>query len=303
MSPTSAFVQLPANSAAAKILGFQNLDPEKSTNFSVGAVLRPAPRLTITLDAYQVKIKDRILGTGTIYSSGGGTNAAGQSLNFPIVQRAIVANGNVLDPTVTQTGINIFTNGAATRTRGVDLVLSYATDFGGMGTVNWTVSGNYNKTKITKLKAAPPLVNNNGQTVNQQVFDTGARSNIETSSPRVKVVTSANWSLDKFSATLRGTVYGKSSNFTSPDGGTFYKQRIGTTFIGDIELGYELMEGISLAVGANNVFNKRPPTVQVLAGATPQTIVNGGNVYDAPLTFSPYGINGGYYYGRVGIKF
>ena len=303
VSPTSAFVQLPANSAAAKILGFQNLDPEKSTNFSAGAVFRPAPRLTITLDAYQVKIKDRILGTGTIYSSGGGTNAAGQSLNFPIVQRAIVANGNVLDPTVTQTGINIFTNGADTRTRGVDLVLSYATDFGGMGTVNWTVSGNYNKTKITKLKAAPPLVNNNGQTVNQQVFDTGARSNIETSSPRVKVVTSANWSLDKFSATLRGTVYGKSSNFTSPDGGTFYKQRIGTAFIGDIELGYELMEGISLAVGANNVFNKRPPTVQVLAGATPQTIVNGGNVYDAPLTFSPYGINGGYYYGRVGIKF
>jgi len=26
-------------------------------------------------------------------------------------------------------------------------------------------------------------------------------------------------------------------------------------------------------------------------------------VLDAPLTFSPYGINGGYYYGRIGVKF
>ncbi len=302
VSPTSAFVQLPANSAAAKILGFQNLSPEKSTNFSVGTVIRPTPKLTITLDAYQVKIKDRILGTGSIYSSGGGVNAAGQALNFPLVRTAIIANGNVLDPTVTQTGINIFTNGADTRTRGVDLVMSYPMDLGS-GSINWTVSANYNKTKITRLKAAPPLVNTAGQTVSQTVFDPGARSNIETASPRVKVVTSAFYTLGGFSATLRGTVYGKSSNFTTPDGGTFYKQRIGTAFIGDIELGYEVFEGVTLTAGANNVFNKRPPTIQLVPGTTNATLVNGGNVLDAPLTFSPYGINGGYYYGRVGIKF
>jgi iron complex outermembrane receptor protein len=304
VSPTSAFVQLPANSAAAKLLGFTNLAPEKSTNFSLGTVIRPVSRLTITLDAYQVKIRDRILGTGTIYSSGGGTNAAGQSLNFPIVQQAIVANGNVLDPTVTQTGINIFTNGADTRTRGVDLVVSYASDFGDYGKVNWTVSGNYNKTKLTDLKAAPPLVNSSGQTVSQAVFDLGARSNIETASPRVKVVTSAFYTLDRFSATLRGTVYGKSSSQYTPNGAQFYNQKIGTAFIGDIELNYKLADGLEISGGANNVFNKRPPTVQVLTStALNPTIANGGNVYDAPLTFSPYGINGGYYYARLNVSF
>jgi len=38
-------------------------------------------------------------------------------------------------------------------------------------------------------------------------------------------------------------------------------------------------------------------------GTTNFTLVNGGNVIDAPLTFSPYGINGGYYYGKVSVKF
>lgn len=33
------------------------------------------------------------------------------------------------------------------------------------------------------------------------------------------------------------------------------------------------------------------------------TLVNGGNVLGAPLTFSPNGINGGCYYGRIAVKF
>ena len=288
VSPTSAFVQLPANSAAAKLLGFENLKPEKSTNYSLGTVIRPIPRLTITLDAYQVKIRDRILGTGSIFGSGGATN-------FPIVTAAIRANGNVLDPTVTQTGINIFTNGADTRTRGVDLVISYASDFGDMGRVNWTLSGNYNGTKITRLSAAPTTLGGIA------LFDPGARSNIETSSPKAKVIASAFYSRDKLSLTLRGTVYGETSALYSPDGGIYYKQTVGAAFIGDVEANYQLTEAVQVSVGANNIFDKRPPTIGLVPGTT--TPVNGGNVIDAPLSFSPYGINGGYYYARLSFKF
>ncbi len=311
VSPTSAFVQLPANSAAAKLLGFQNLKPEKSTNFSIGTVLRPAPRLTITLDAYQVKIRNRILGTGSLYGSGGGTiviNGTTYSVNFPSVTQAIIANGNVLDPTVSQTGINIFTNGGDTRTRGVDLVVNYISDFADYGTINWTVSANYNKTKITSLDLAPSQLTPRtagGVLAPTPIalFDPGAQSNLTTASPRVKVVTSAFYTLDKLSATLRGTVYGKSSNFTTPNGADFYKQKIGTAFIGDVEVNYKLTSNFEVSVGANNVFNKRPPTVALVPGTTNFTLVNGGNVLDAPLTFSPYGINGGYYYARINFNF
>ena len=290
VSPTAAFVQLPANSAAAKLIGFDNLKPEKSTNYSLGTVIRPVPRLTITIDAYQVKIEDRILGTGSIFGQGGASN-------FPIVTAAILANGNVLDPTVSQTGINIFTNGADTRTRGIDLVASYASDFGDYGKATWTLSGNYNKTKITKLATAPAALGN------ISLFDAGARANIETASPRVKVIGSTFYSIDKFSMTLRGTVYGKSASKYSPDGGTFYTQKIGTAFIGDVELNFKATDDLELSIGANNVFNKRPPTLGLVPGTTNNTLVGGGNKLDAPLTFSPYGINGGYYYARMNVSF
>lgn len=288
VSPTSAFVQLPANSAAAKLIGFQNLKPEKSTNFSAGGVFR-AGKLTVTLDAYQVKIRDRILGTGSIFGSGGATN-------FAIVTQAIVANGNVLDPTVTQTGINIFTNGASTRTRGIELTANVPSDFGSWGTVSWSLSGNYNETKITKLGVAPASLGG------IPLFDASARANLETASPKFKAIASAFWSLGAVSATARGTLYGETSTYASPDGGTYYLQKVPTAFIADLEATYKLPGGIDLTAGANNLFNKRPPTVALVPGTTNTTLVTGGNVIDAPLS-APYGINGGYYYAKVSFKF
>ncbi len=296
VSPSSAFVQLPANSAAAKLIGLQNLQPEKSTKFSAGVVVRPSRGVTVTLDAYQVKIKDRILGTGSIFGSGGATN-------FLVVKEAIIANGNILDPTVGQTGINIFTNGADTRTRGIELTFSAASDFGDAGKVAWTLSGNYNETKITRLGAAPSTLIDPKTNKPIPLFDLSAQSNLETASPKVKVIGSAYYTVGKFSATLRGTLFGKSSAYASPDGGQFYLQKIGTAAIADLELGYELIDGVDLSIGANNLFNKRPPTVGLVPGTTNSTLQNGGNVLDAPLTFSPYGINGGYYYARIGVKF
>jgi iron complex outermembrane recepter protein len=296
VSPTSAFVQLPANSAAAKLIGFDDLEPETSNSYSLGLVLRPAPRLTVTLDAYQVDIDDRILGTGSIYGGGGG-------VNFPVVTAAIRANGNVLDPTVTQTGINIFTNGADTRTRGVDLTVSYPTDFGDMGRVNWTLSGNYNKTDITSVELAPSTLTDprTGQPI--PLFDLGAQANLETASPRVKLVAGAFYELNRFSATIRGTLYGKSSAQATLNGTDFYELEIGTAAIFDLELNYDLTDELEVTVGANNLFNKRPPTIPLVPGTTNFTLVNGGNVLDAPYTFSPYGINGGYYYGRISLDF
>lgn len=293
VGPTTAFVQLPANSAAAKLVGFPNLKPEKSTNFSAGSVFRPAPALVMTLDAYQVSIHDRILGTGSIYGTGG-------AVNFPIVTQAITANGNILDNTVALTGINIFTNGANTRTRGVDFTASYTSDFVDLGKVVWTVSANYNKTKITKVAPAPTTLIDPATSKPIPLFDQNTISNIERASPRVKVVAGAFWTLDKFSVTLRETLFGKSSQDVSPDGGTFYRQNIKTAAITDLEVNYKLTSWIELSGGANNLFNKKAPKIQVLADGT---IVDGGAVYDSPLSFSPYGINGGYYYARVNFRF
>ena len=71
-------------------------------------MIRPLDKLTVTVDAYQIRIRDRILGTGTLFGSGGATN-------FPIVTAAIAANGNILDPTVHQPALAASTGPRATR--------------------------------------------------------------------------------------------------------------------------------------------------------------------------------------------
>ncbi len=293
VSPTTAVVQLPANSAAAKVLGFQNLKPEKSFGFSFGTVFRPLPKLAITIDAYQTKITDRILGTGTFFNTGGATN-------YPLVTNAIVANGNILDPTVTQTGISVFTNGGDTRTRGIDATASYDIGLNDLGDLTLSLSGNYNKTILTKINAAPAGL------PGAALFDLGAQSTLTTASPRVKVVTQGFYTYHAISIMVRENFYGSTSELVSPDGGTFYRSTVGFAAITDLEIGVKLTRQVTFSFGAQNLTDKKPPTYLLLPNAANpnQPIVStGGNVYDAPLTFSPYGINGGYYYGRLAFKF
>jgi len=55
-------------------------------------------------------------------------------------------------------------------------------------------------------------------------------------------------------------------------------------------------------MGANNLFDRRPPPMpSVTNGSAPSHPIpaNGLNVLNLPLPFSPWGIDGGYYYARV----
>jgi iron complex outermembrane receptor protein len=288
VSPTAAVVQLPANSPAAKLLGFQNLKPEKSDSYSAGLVLHPAPRLSITLDAYQISIRDRIVGSGTIFGLGGATNSAN-------VLTAIAAHGNILDPTVTYVGVSVFTNGVDTRTTGAELTATYASDFGDMGHVDWSVAANYNTTKLTKVIATPAPISP------QPLFDATAKSYLTTASPKQKITLGAYWTLDKWSVNLKETIYGKTSALVSPNGGTYYAENIGTTGITDLEVAYQLLPKVKIAIGANNLFDQTPPNrPQNPANGSP---LDGSNVYNAPVGISPFGINGGFYYGRVTYSF
>lgn len=304
VAPTSATVQLPANSAAAKLVGFQNLKPEKSTTFSAGFVAEPASRLTITVDAYQIKVKDRIIGSGSINGKISGVvcnpvaNPSGCPFDGNLILAAIAAQGNILDPTVGDVSIAVFTNGVDTRTRGVDLTASYpmSLDF---GMINWTLSGNYNETKITKV------------TVDGRLLDATARSIIEKSSPKWKVIAGATFTSGPLSITLREALYGPTSQLTRPSGayvgpiGGYYKVEVGTAALTDLEISYDVIKDLTLTVGANNLLNKKPEKVYnvTLANGTGLRPVTGSNVWNQPLNFGPYGFNGGYYYGRITLKF
>ena len=290
VSPTSAFVQLPPNSAAATLLGLDGLQPEESKNYSLGFVLHPDPVLAITLDAFQIEIDNRVVGSGALFGTGG-------AINSPNVLAAIIANGNVLDPTVTDTGVNIFSNGLDTRTQGVDIVMTYASDFGELGSVDWSLAGSYTKTDVTRI-AAPP----SGLAPGVALFDATAISDLETASPEYRIVAGALWNSDKLSVNTKATLYGPSSELLSPDGGTYYKTEIDSRIILDLDISYALTDAVTVSLGANNLLNEMPEKYN--PALLQQYFQDNNNAAVGQYAnFSPFGINGGYYYGKLAYTF
>lgn len=305
VSPGSIFGQFPPNSPASKLLGFGNLQPERSLNFSAGIVAHPVPGLQLTIDAYQIRLKKRIVPSAAIFGSAG-TDVISQA-----VLDALVARGIDTTDATSYAGINLFTNGADTRTRGVEATLDYTSDFGDAGKVNWTLGFNYNTTKLLRVYPLPTQVVNVafGQT---DLLDRNSRDALVNSTPKAKAILNALWTKGSWSVNLRETVYGSTSQWTSysgsgnPGSDGVYRLKTGTTAITDLNVGYKLGP-VRLDLGANNLFNKKAPLVpnvdasgKVSSTGRPAT---GGNVYDIPITFTPWGINGGYYYARATFTF
>ncbi len=300
VSPTTISGQLPPNSPGASLIGINGLDPEESTNLSVGFVVHPAQRLTATLDIYQIKIKDRIVGSGTLL--GASSNAA--STVSPSVVAAIQANGVIIDSSIFTNpswsiGASVFTNGLDTETNGADFVLTYSSDFGDLGDVDWTASANYTQTEVTRI--APPPSQLTGGVV---LFDTEALSNLETTSPEYRLVAGAVWDLGAYSANIKGTYYGPSSvmlldSFGTP---TYRETHIDPQLVVDLSFSYEIGESWEVSVGANNLFNEYPDMINALQRQ--HRLAQNSNAYVTKYpSFSPFGINGGYYYTKLTYSF
>jgi iron complex outermembrane receptor protein len=212
------------------------------------------------------------------------------------VSAAIAANGNIIDP-LAQTGINIFTNAANTRTRGLEGVLGYASDYAQYGKVDWSAALNYNQTSLTKINSAP------AQIAPQALLSPGAISDLTTASPKFRVNLAAFWHMGPYSVNLRETVYGRSSEMeVGEDGVTYYKSVINTTALTDLELSYHFTKQLTFSAGANNLFNQYPDKYNS-AYTAQQRAADDNSAVSVYPTFSPFGINGGYYYGRITYTF
>ena len=294
VAPTSATAQLPADSAAAKLLGLQNLKPETSSSYSAGLVAHPFPDLSATVDIYSTAIGNRIVPSSTVYLKGG-------TPTNPAVGPAIAAAGVTIDPTVTQVGASAFVNGVSTLTQGVDATINYPTDFGAYGSVDWTLAGNYNNTAVEKVAPTPAALGGGS------LFQPFTLFNYAHSAPGEKIGLTANWSLDAWGVTFRETYYGPQHSLENSAIGVlndFNQAGVGIT---DAEVRYSITEALQLAVGGNNLFNIRPdgdPWEINEYGTGPG---NGGPGGQGQVVAGPFGAafnpNGGYYYGRITYNF
>jgi len=311
VAPSFAFGQLPANSAAAITAGFHSLRPEQSDNYSIGFVAHPMDRLQITADFYDIELRDRILNTGSIvgydagFTGGPAGNPHAVSVN---VLNALAQDGDMLDLSqLTYAGIQVFTNGASTRTQGIEATANYSSDFDEYGHVDWSVGFNYNDTTITKIFALPAVDANvgYGQT---SILTANSISALTQAAPKEKAILAAYWTLGNWSVNLRETIYGETSELVSFNGtGTgagATDVRIGVTGITDLDIAYKITKQLKIDIGANNLFDQRPTNIPtILGGGSVLRPADGNNVFREPAQWSPFGINGGYYYGRVTFSF
>ena len=259
---------LPVDSAAAKALGAEPLKPEKSANYSLGLTWQPNERLAFTADTYLINVRDRITLTGTLLG--------------PEVTQALLANG--IDST---SGGQYFTNGANTRTKGLDLVGSYDQDLGGAGTVKWTAAFNWNDTEILDYKQSVNILGTPYELMNRQ-----ARNLLTEVQPHTKLILGGNWRLDRYRVNLGLTRYGSWREVNAANDRSLdrdYKAR----WITDLDVGYQLTKDLELAIGARNLFDVYPER----QAPASKTMVKGYGVY------SPYGFTGGYYFGRLTYTF
>lgn len=304
VSPVAATVQLPADSAAAQLLGLGGLTPEISTSTSVGFVAHPFADLTVTMDAYNIAIGHRITTSATVTSSGG-------AINTPLVTQAVTAVGVSLDPTATQQGVTAFLNGIATITQGIDLTVNYPTDFGDMGLIDWTLAGNFNETRISSLLPTPAVLTASNPSAT--FFRADTLFNFVNSAPKEKIGLTANWSLDQFGITFRETYYGPKHGTTTPNnGGTIITQNQAGVLLTDLEGRYEIVEGLEFSMGANNLFNMRPNVQGFATGAsfpngnnatTGVSVPAGNGSVQSSYLNTAWDPNGGYYYGRITYNF
>jgi len=257
---------LPVDSPQARALGSKPLQPEKSKNYSVGVTLRPAPNFNVTIDGYQIDVDGRIAITSTL------TGAAVSSI--------LVANGLSGDLSA-----QYYTNAIDTRTRGIDVVGTYHVDMEQFGDLRLSAGYNYNKTDITGIIPNPPQLASLGAGL--VLFDRLSQGYLTTAFPHDKLALGANWKFGKLDFNVRETRYGKYTiiqNLPAND------RSFGGAWIADVEVSYHVTKNASLAIGANNLFNKYPDPNGIFNAAT------GAGQY--PGT-SPIGFTGGSYYGRI----
>ncbi|WP_024610069.1 TonB-dependent receptor [Pseudoalteromonas sp. TB64] len=259
-------------SDVAKALGSPGLDAEEATNYGVGFTWSTDFNFSLSVDYYQILIDDRIVLSNNL-------------------------SGAAIEQLLEGTGANqgrFFLNAIDSKTRGVDVVASYNLATDGYGDVAFNLGYNYGKNEVTDIIDAPAELQGAGFD-QDNLFSGNELRRFEVSTPRNKYNLSATWNMDQWRTTLRTTRYGETQD---PSETPELNEVLKPKWITDLDVAYSLSENVSLSLGANNIFDVYPD-------ATRENVdeVSTFSRLFAYSSFSPYGFNGRYVYGKIEMKF
>lgn len=275
-------------------LGIADPRPEISNSFA-GGLTGDFDRLTVTIDAFQINIKDRIAITDGILTA-----------SYPAVA--------ALFPGVRE--IRFFTNQIDTRTRGIDVVATYKVPFDNGNKLSLTLAGTHAATKVLRQRATPGALVAGASAATQAAPLIGltAIELIEVAQPRTKILFSSNLDLGKLTLGVRASRFGSVKAFSTGlsatdanvacDASNRCVQTFKPKTLFDLNVTYHASERLSLTVGGNNIFDTYPDKWNAKRyGFTGEAASYSNGQTPYTRNAGQFGFNGAYYYLSANLSF
>lgn len=251
------------NSAVTKALGIPQLKQETSQNASLGVTFTPASGLSVTVDGYYVKVKDRVVLTGQFSDDDPDIGMLLKDLRVGKAQ--------------------FFTNALEyTTTKGIDVIIAQSARLGA-GRLNTTLAANFNSMKLGPVNTVPKLAGKE-----DTYFDERERRFVLASAPPSKINLTFDYSVSKFSAMLRFIRFGEVKLANWDYNIDVYRPRVQT----DLTLNYKITSNVSLSIGGSNILNVYP-------NMSLPALTESGGAWD-PVQM---GNNGAFFFTRLGLRF
>jgi iron complex outermembrane receptor protein len=254
----------PNYSKITRTAGIEPLKQEESANASIGFSWKPMKQLTLSVDAYQVKVIDRVVLSGQFSK-----------------------DDTSLDPVFTGTlnslGVSLaqfFANAVNTTNRGVDFVLDYNRKLSEKTGIRMLFTANVQDMTIDKINVPAKLASTAD---NRAAFlSDREQSFILASAPPVKAAATLEYSIKKYTIGARFNYFGKVTllgygedglgiNPTVPkddgSGSLPDEYTYGGKFVPDLYLGWKMCKTATLHVGADNILNVHPDLGYVAGAA------------------------------------
>jgi iron complex outermembrane receptor protein len=259
----------PAGGSVAQALGASPLEPETSTQYTVGLVLS-GERASITVDAYVINLDDRFNSVSTQDVSTDPTSGAAYA-NYQALEAAGVAGANSIG------GVFWFTNAFDTSSTGVDVVATMPFDFDN-SSGKLTASLNYNKTEFESEVT--------------QFFSNEDKYDFVNNTPNTRWILTYNHYVGDLSLMGRLSYFGEADNQNGSGANPDFQVWDAVTFL-DVEASYQVTEQIKVMIGGRNITDEYPDKDELGDDCC-------GRLYDSGSTVD---WQGAYYYGRVTFDF
>ncbi|MDB4904351.1 MAG: iron complex outerrane recepter protein [Mucilaginibacter sp.] len=262
---------VPNYSDVAKTAGIPKLTQETSVNYSVGFAWQPIKNITVTVDGYEILVKNRIVISG-LYATGDPT------LGVPL--------NNIL----TSQGIGdaqFFANAVNTTNRGIDIVVDYKKRWE-KSHFSALLAGNIQDLTIDKINI--PSTFKHSASDSATFFSDREQYFLKASAPKAKFTLNLEYGVNKFSIGTHLTYFGDvkelgfgetSAPANAPDPFFPYvtldnsgakvpeifdfKPKVTT----DVYISLKINKTVSWTAGIDNLFNVHPDTNLVKGSVSP----------------------------------